>query len=168
MRDPACVGALIHDDRNRFYVHRRTDDRRLLPGIWDFVGGHLEAGETPERALARELTEETGWRLRRIVALIADWEWENDGVVRHELDYPVEVDGDLGAPRLEEGKHDAYAWLTPDDLDLMMVGRTDGDRRPRDIVAKAMRHVGDPPPGPEPGRAGAGCGSGRRRLRAGR
>lgn len=139
MREPACVGAFIRDARARVYAHRRSPDRRLLPGIWDAVGGHVEQGETPEETLAREIEEETGWKLRRIEALLADWEWSWDGVVRRELDYLVEVDGDLSRPRLEEGKHDAYAWVGLDNLELMMEGRTDGDRRLRDIVAKAAR-----------------------------
>ncbi len=139
MREPACVGAVVRDGRNRVYAHRRAPDRRLLPGTWDIIGGHLEAGETPQEALARELQEETGWRLRHVEAVIADWEWEYGGVVRRELDYLVEVDGDLDAPRLETGKHDAYAWVGPDNLELMMQGRSDGDRQLRDIVAKAVR-----------------------------
>ncbi len=139
MRAPTCVGAFIRDHRHRVYAQRRTPDRRVLPGIWDVVGGHLEAGEAPEQALARELEEETGWRLRRIEAVIADWEWEYGGVVRRELDYLVDVDGDLDTPRLEHGKHDASAWVGPDNLELMMRGRTDGDRHLRDIVAKAVR-----------------------------
>jgi RimJ/RimL family protein N-acetyltransferase len=139
MREPACVGAFIAGSHHRIFVQRRTSRRRVLPGIWDVVGGHLEAGETPEQALSRELSEETGWKLTGIDAQIADWAWEWDGVLRRELDYLVSVAGDLAAPRLEEGKHDAYAWVGRDDLDLLMVGRTDGDRRLRDIVAKAVR-----------------------------
>src|SRR5579875_608299 len=139
MGQVSCVGALIRDGRDRVYVHRRSDSRRLLPGTWDVVGGHVEPGETPRQALAREIEEETGWRLRRIEAQLADWEWAHEGVTRRELDYLVEVDGDLGAPRLEEGKHDPYAWVGRDNLDLMMQGRRDGDRRLRDIVARAAR-----------------------------
>lgn len=139
MRPVDCVGALIRDERQRVYVQRRTADRRLLPGIWDIVGGHLEEGETPEQALAREVEEETGWRVREIVATVTDWEWEYEGRVRRELDYLVTVDGDLTRPRLEAGKHDASAWVGPDELDLLMVNRTDGDRRLRDIVAHAVR-----------------------------
>jgi ADP-ribose pyrophosphatase YjhB (NUDIX family) len=103
------------------------------------VGGRIEPGETPEQALSRELTEETGWQLARIDLQVADWEWEWEGVVRRELDYLVTVTGDLGAPRPEEGKHDAYAWVGPDGLDLLMAGRTDADRRLRDVVAIAVR-----------------------------
>lgn len=139
MNQAACVGALIRDDRNRVFVHRRSADRRLLPGTWDIVGGHVEPGESSDEALAREIEEETGWRLRRIEATVADWTWETDGKVRHELDYLVEVNGDLSPPKLEPGKHDAFAWVGPGDLDLLMEGRTDGDRRLRDIVAKATR-----------------------------
>jgi RimJ/RimL family protein N-acetyltransferase/ADP-ribose pyrophosphatase YjhB (NUDIX family) len=146
--DVNCVGAFIRDERNRVYVHRRSPDRRLLPGIWDIVGGHVEPGETPEQTLAREVEEETGWTLRTVEAVVAEWEWlpderhttdEANRFARVERDYLIDVDGDLSAPRLEEGKHDAHAWVGSDDLDLMMSGRTDGDRRLRDLVAKAVR-----------------------------
>lgn len=132
------VGALIRDSRNRVYAQRRSGSRKLLPGIWDVVGGHVEPGETLEQALAREI-EETGWRLRRIESVVREWDWTIDGVTRHETDYLVEVDGDLANPRLEEGMHDANSWVGPDTLELMMVGRTDGDRRLRDIVAETVR-----------------------------
>jgi 8-oxo-dGTP pyrophosphatase MutT (NUDIX family) len=141
MRAPSCVGALIRDDRGRVFVQRRSATRRVLPGIWDIVGGHIESGENFEQALAREIREETGWKLRRIGQQIADWEWEYDGVVRRELDYLVDVEGDLAAPTLEAGKHDAYAWVGLDNLELLMDGRTDGDVRLRDIVARALTGV---------------------------
>ncbi|WP_344233739.1 GNAT family N-acetyltransferase [Kribbella hippodromi] len=139
MRAVDCVGALIRDERQRVYLHRRTPDRRLLPGIWDIVGGHLEPGETPEQALVREVEEETGWMVRDIVWTVADWEWEWQGRVRRELDFLITVDGDLSRPVLEAGKHDASAWAGPDDLELLMVNRTDGDRRLRDLVAHTVR-----------------------------
>ena len=138
MRDPSCVGALIRNDEGRVFAQRRSATRRVLPGIWDIVGGHLEVGETVHDALAREIREETGWLLRGIGPQVADWEWEFDGVIRRELDYLVEVDGDLTVVKLEDGKHDRYVWIGLDSLHVMMEGRSDGDCRLRDIVARAI------------------------------
>jgi 8-oxo-dGTP pyrophosphatase MutT (NUDIX family) len=138
MRHPSCVGALILNAQGQVFVQRRSQTRVILPGVWDIVGGHIETGETPEMALAREVHEETGWRLRRIIVQIADWEWEHSGFIRRELDYIVEVDGDLSMPQLEPGKHDAYTWLDADSLELMMSNRTDGDDRLQRIIADAI------------------------------
>jgi mutator protein MutT len=93
MLDPSCVGALIRNDQGRVFVQRRASTRRVLPGIWDIVGGHIEAGETLQEALAREIREETGWILRHIGAQITDWEWDDCGVARREIDFLVEVEG---------------------------------------------------------------------------
>lgn len=137
--NPTCVGALICDDHGRVFVQRRAVTRRVFPGVWDIVGGHLECGETAYEALAREIEEETGWELRRVIAQIDDWQWESDGIVRREIDYLVEVSGDLTDPRLELGKHDRYAWVGLNNLELLMEGRADSDCRLRDIVAAAIQ-----------------------------
>ncbi len=46
----------------RVLLERRSADARIAPGAWDTPGGHIEAGETPAEALARELEEELGIR----------------------------------------------------------------------------------------------------------
>ncbi len=143
MGNLCCVGALIRNGQGRVFVQRRSMTRRVLPGTWDIVGGHVESGETLQQALAREVKEETGWTLRYIGVQIADWEWECDGVVRREIDYLVAVEGDLAAPCLEVEKHDMYAWVGLDNLAVMMEGRPDGDFRLRDVVAKALQ-IKDP------------------------
>lgn len=50
------VGAVIRDGA-RFLVGQRAADK-AQGGLWEFMGGKIEAGETPEQALARECREE--------------------------------------------------------------------------------------------------------------
>jgi 8-oxo-dGTP diphosphatase len=52
----AC--ALVDADR-RVLICQRPEGK-MFPGLWEFPGGKLEPGETPEQALIRELREELG------------------------------------------------------------------------------------------------------------
>ncbi|MEV5769555.1 NUDIX hydrolase, partial [Micromonospora sp. NPDC052213] len=47
-------------DGNRILLCHRSPLRRVLPDVWDLPGGHVEPGEPPSVALARELREELG------------------------------------------------------------------------------------------------------------
>ncbi|MFD5830228.1 NUDIX hydrolase [Lentzea sp. NPDC060358] len=57
-----CVLTVVHSlDGERVYVHRRTDTKDVFPGLYDYAaGGVIDAGETPDVAAARELSEELG------------------------------------------------------------------------------------------------------------
>ncbi|NLB13869.1 MAG: (deoxy)nucleoside triphosphate pyrophosphohydrolase, partial [Gammaproteobacteria bacterium] len=64
------VAAAITDPRGRVLLARRTVGRDLA-GLWEFPGGKVEPGETPEQALVRELREELGIEVRPGAPLIA-------------------------------------------------------------------------------------------------
>jgi 8-oxo-dGTP diphosphatase len=53
-----AVGILI-DARGRYLLTSRPEGK-VYAGYWEFPGGKLEAGETVEQALRRELQEEIG------------------------------------------------------------------------------------------------------------
>jgi 8-oxo-dGTP diphosphatase len=62
------VTAVIErDDRRLLIGQRRREDSSPLK--WEFPGGKVKAGESPEQALARELREELGVTLLRSVAI---------------------------------------------------------------------------------------------------
>ncbi|MEU4689689.1 NUDIX hydrolase [Actinoplanes sp. NPDC023714] len=53
------VTGLLRDGGRVLLVHR-SPGRRWYPDVWDLPGGHVEPGEPPGVALARELREEVG------------------------------------------------------------------------------------------------------------
>lgn len=53
---PVVAAALI-DSRGRVLLQRRPPGKHMA-NLWEFPGGKIEPGETPEAALARELAEE--------------------------------------------------------------------------------------------------------------
>ncbi|MFC7686258.1 8-oxo-dGTP diphosphatase MutT [Ureibacillus sp. GCM10028918] len=51
------VGAIIENDQDEIFCAKRSSEM-TLPNYWEFPGGKVESGETPEGALAREIQEE--------------------------------------------------------------------------------------------------------------
>ena len=109
MKTIKVVAAIIKRDHKIFATQRGYGE---FKGGWEFPGGKIEEGETPEKALVREIKEE----LDTIISV-----GEKLGCV--EYDYPAFhlsmdcfwaeiVSGDL---RLKE--HEAAKWLTRDELD---------------------------------------------------
>lgn len=55
---PIVAAALVDED-NRILIQRRPPGKQMAR-LWEFPGGKIETGETPEAALVRELEEELG------------------------------------------------------------------------------------------------------------
>ena len=59
MRIIHVVAAALVDGDGRVLLAQRPEGKSLA-GLWEFPGGKLEPGESPEAALERELAEELG------------------------------------------------------------------------------------------------------------
>jgi 8-oxo-dGTP diphosphatase len=55
---PFTMVYLLRDDH--VLMLKRSQDRKIQPGKWMGVGGHIEPGETAEASAVREFKEETG------------------------------------------------------------------------------------------------------------
>lgn len=104
------LAAVITDARGRILLTRRTEGRDLA-GLWEFPGGKLEPGETPEEALARELQEELGIQACVGEHLITVPQRYPHKRLRLEV---RQVRRWTGVPRGREGQ--ALAWVPPDKL----------------------------------------------------
>lgn len=133
------VGAVIINEQGRAFVQKRSLTRRLWPGCWDLVGGHVESGETLEEALHREIREETGWKLARIGSIIEIYEGKTEnGEEIYEVDFLVEIEGDLEHPQLEWTKNSEFRWIDLAEIEMLKEHRQAADLFVYEIVKKGL------------------------------
>lgn len=102
-----CVGGILVRD-GTLLLGRRAPHVRTRPGAWDIAGGHVEAGETLEEALARELGEEIGVTPIKIVKLHTFG--FQDGSAPAEL-HVYRVMSWTGEPALRNDEHTELRWF---------------------------------------------------------
>ena len=149
------VAAALVDDLDhptRLLAARRTEPPALAGG-WEFAGGKVEPGETPEAALHREIREELGVTVRTgrlLAAPTEDGSWPLGDRYRMTVWLAVVVEGDpqpIEWSHDETGRrpgsskaHDELRWLPADDL--FAVAWLPADRPIVQALERLM--VGDP------------------------
>lgn len=102
--------ALIEKD-GTFLLTRRCTTNDYMPLLWDLPGGKVEAGESPEEALEREVMEETS--LKVDVGSIVYIHTNTDDMPEAQyflIVYHCKYTG--GEVRLSPEEHDDYRWIT--------------------------------------------------------
>ena len=82
------VAAALVDPDGRVLIAQRPPGKAMA-GLWEFPGGKLEAGETPEGALIRELKEELGIAVKE--ACLAPFTFASHGYGDFQLLMPLYV-----------------------------------------------------------------------------
>jgi 8-oxo-dGTP pyrophosphatase MutT (NUDIX family)/endonuclease/exonuclease/phosphatase family metal-dependent hydrolase len=167
-RRPGAYG-IVRRDGAVLLVWDREDE------AWYFPGGGIEAGETTEQALAREVTEETGFSLTSCTPLVYVEQDTAEGVLKEQHFFMAEVDDTDAGPaehdvawvpladapeRLEPASRTALAMATPslvtdavDDLHDPVLPSPGADHRQAvaDAGCFAVVEVGGPPTSPTTG-----------------
>ena len=110
MKHIEVVAAIIHDDEGRIFATQRGYGE--WKDWWEFPGGKMEAGETPEEALKREIREE----LATVIGV-------DEFLCTVEYDYPQFhlmmhcYLCSLMTESLYLNEHEAAKWLMKDELD---------------------------------------------------
>ncbi len=78
-------------------VARRQASAVHLPDVWEFPGGKIESGETPQQAAIREAREEIGLEIEVIAAREPiEWDYAERRVTLHPFDCRISG-GQIGA-----------------------------------------------------------------------
>lgn len=110
MKQIEVVAAIIHDAEGRIFATQRGYGD--YKDWWEFPGGKMEQGETPDEALKREIWEELETRIvvERFVATV-EWDYPQFHLTMHCYLCHVE------SGHLELKEHEAAKWLSKDELE---------------------------------------------------
>jgi 8-oxo-dGTP diphosphatase len=104
------VGAMI--EKGGRYLITQRPPTASLPLLWEFPGGKVEAGETDEAALARELEEEMGISVRvgeRVIHV-------EHAYASYDIDFCV-YRCEIRAGAVQNLRVHSHRWVRPDELD---------------------------------------------------
>ena len=110
MKQIEVVAAIIHDTGGRIFATQRGYGD--FKDYWEFPGGKMEAGETPEEALKREIWEELETRIvvERFVTTV-EWDYPQFHLTMHCYWCSIE------SGHLELKEHESAKWLATDELE---------------------------------------------------
>ena len=121
------VGAIIKDG-DRYLVGQRAANKSQ-GGLWEFMGGKIELGETPEQALARECREE--------LALEIEDEHIIDSVVHEYPEKTIRLTLISCSPKSgsipKALEHQQIRWVTRAEMDTMDFAPAD-----RELIRKQL------------------------------
>lgn len=134
------VELIITNSKGEVFAQRRSSTRKLYPGCWNLVGGHVENGDNIFNTIIKELKEETDWDLENVAKYLGNFIWtpEKDGTDLNKISYYFEVKVKDGEPKLEEGKADKFEWINDNNLDLLLENEDIGGDYVYKIVKKHL------------------------------
>ncbi|WP_428244562.1 NUDIX hydrolase [Eubacterium sp. Marseille-QA0814] len=107
-----AVKALVCYGR-KFLLIKRTTEARGDYYHWEFPGGRLEFGESPMQALKREINEETGLEVEKLILLNAWNSFKDECTEIIGLTYICTANGDNVMLSKE---HSDYEWVTYEEM----------------------------------------------------
>ena len=112
MKRIEVVAAIIHDDEGRIFATQRGYGE--FKDYWEFPGGKIEPGETPEEALEREIWEEleTQIIIERYVTTV-EYDYPSFHLTMHCYWCHVKSGG------LTLKEHEAARWLNQEQLESL-------------------------------------------------
>ena len=118
IRDQALVDGVTHfatgiavfNEDGRLLVVRRIAQDEFLGGQWELPGGGVDPGESIEKGAIRELREETGLEVQKILGTFEGFDYSTPRKAKvRQINFKVTATGSV---RLEPTEHDDCQWIT--------------------------------------------------------
>jgi 8-oxo-dGTP diphosphatase len=104
------AAVIIHEGK---ILGCRRASHKDAAGLWEFPGGKVESGESPQEALRREISEE-------LSLTVAPWRMLDKSVTQVNEALTIQLECWViildQLPVLESSDHDEFVWLRPEEL----------------------------------------------------
>ena len=118
MKDRDVVTAIILNKNNDILLQKKSLDYKIVSGgPWCFFGGEIEEGESPEKAIKREIKEEIGFNIKEF-KLFKIINYEHKDKCKGKIyNYIVHFNEDLSNISIKEGV--GFAFFNYSELDSL-------------------------------------------------
>lgn len=100
--------AVMRDAQKRVLMMQRAAKSPQQPGLWELPGGKMDSGETIDKALIREVKEETGFDVL-LGNVLGHSQWEKNDTRIAYLIFDTEI---ISGQLKISPEHDACVWMT--------------------------------------------------------
>jgi len=122
--DKLVTGTAVFNSstKPKILIVKRAPHEDYLPNSWEIPGGKVDEGETIATGVARELLEETGLVLTKVVAqmpgmryttsksVVEEASGEEIAIVKHSVQLNFAVEVALGEIKLDANEHVEWMW----------------------------------------------------------
>jgi len=109
-----AVAVIVNND-NKILLLKRGKGAPWMPSKWGLVGGGVEKGETPQKAVSREIKEETGLEIDKFIKTFSI-QRKSDSI---EHVFACRYDGDPTDISLNDEENTNYGWYDIDEMNYL-------------------------------------------------
>jgi len=109
-----AIAVIVNEDNKILLLKRSDEPKQWMPSKWALVGGAIEKGETPQKAVEREIQEETGLEVKKFIKTFTIQ--RNPDSIEHI--FACRYNGDPTEITLNE-ENTNYGWFDVDEMNYL-------------------------------------------------